>query len=327
MKRSLRHLILLSLVGVTAFLVISACGSNTQVSNQTAPEQLSDNCRIVKHAMGETCIPRNPQRVITLRPDHLANSFALGIEPIASAFVGGFPYPQDIENEVGNIESVGDISTPSLEKILQLKPDLIIANSWIEDIYENLSRIAPTVAIDLPFPPPSWKEQLATLAEVLNKEDVSQQLMDDYWQRIDNIEQALGPQREQLEVSVANSSSEYGIWAYGENHFPGEVLNDIGLQRPVAQRGDYFYIDNISKEQLSDIDGDVLFFISWGREQDAETHKELREDPLWQKLNAVQNDQVYFVGGYWHDSGSILAINAILDDIEKYLVDTPLPDA
>ena len=322
-KRSLRHLTLFFFLGVIAFLVVSACGRNIKVGNQAVTESLPEDCRVVQHAMGETCIPHNPQRIITLRPDHLANSLALGIEPIASGFVAGFPFPKDILNKVGNVDSIGDFSAPNLEKILQLKPDLIVANSRSEDIYEELLRIAPTVAIDLPFPPPSWKEQLATLAEVLNKEDVNQQLMDDYWQRIDNIQQALGSQREELEVSVANSSSEYGIWAYGENHFPGEVLNDIGLQRPPAQRGEHFYIENISKEKLSEIDGDVLFFVSWGREQDAETHIKLREDPLWQKLNVVQNDRVYFVGGYWHDSGSILAINEILDDIENYLINSP----
>ena len=313
-------------LGLITCAIACAGGKDIENSITTDSSLSADNCRVVQHMMGEICIPQNPQRVITLRPDHLANSLALGIEPIASAFVGGFPYPQDIENKIGEIDSVGDISTPNLEKILQLKPGLIIASSRIEGIYENLSRIAPTVVIDMPFPPPSWKEQLATLAEILNKEDVSQQLMNDYWQRINNIQQALGPQREDLEISVANSSSDFGIWAYGEKHFPGEVLNDIGLQRPSAQRGDFFYIENISKEKLSDIDGDALFFVSWGREQDAETHKKLQEDPLWQKLNVVQDDRVYFVGGYWHDSGSILAINEILNDIEKYLVNSPLPD-
>ena len=322
MRLSLRRSTYLLFLGVLTFVVVSACSSNSE-RNARNLNQPTEDCRVVQHTMGETCIPRDPQRVITLRPDHLANSLALGIEPIASGFVAGFPFPKDIQNEVGNVESIGDLSTPNLEKILQLKPDLIIANSRLEDIYEKLSHIAPTVAIDMPYPPLPWKEQLTNLAEVLNKENVGQQLMDDYWQRIDNIKQALGPQREQLEISVANSSSEYGIWAYGENHFVGEVLNDLGLQRPPAQRGDYFYVENISREKLSDIDGDALFFISWGREQDTDTHKKLQEDPLWQKLNVVQNDRVYFVGGYWHDSGSILAINEILDDLEKYLIDSP----
>ena len=241
MKLSLHRLICLLLLGAVTFTSIAACSRNIETTIAKDIDQHLTNCRAVQHAMGETCIPQNPQRVITLRPDHLANSLALGIEPIASAFVEGFPFPQDIQNKVGNVASVGDISRPNLEKMLGLKPDLIIASSRLEGIYNDLSHIAPTVVIDMPYPPPSWKEQLVTLAKLLDKEDTSQRLMNDYWQRVKSIKQALGPQREQLEVSVANSSSEYGIWAYGEKHFPGEVLNDIGLQRPSAQRGDFIY--------------------------------------------------------------------------------------
>jgi iron complex transport system substrate-binding protein len=55
----------------------------------------------------------------------------------------------------------------------------------------------------------------------------------------------LGGRRKNLEISIANTSSEYGIWSYGEKHFSGTVLKDVGLQRPKSQRGDFFYIENI----------------------------------------------------------------------------------
>ena len=156
MKLSLKRLLCLILLSFMAFIAVSACGRDLHSSNPASREQLTKDCRVVQHMMGEACIPESLHHVITLRPDHFANSFALGIEPIASVFAEGFPFPEDIKNEVGNIESVGGYSTPNLEKILQLKPDLIISNSRLEGIYEDLSRIAPTVVIDLPYPPPSW---------------------------------------------------------------------------------------------------------------------------------------------------------------------------
>ena len=100
------------------------------------------------------------------------------------------------------------------------------------------------------------------------------------------------------------------------------VQKDMELQRPSVQKGDFFYLDNISEEKLSDIDGDVLFLTSWGREEDREIGQKLRQKPLWQKLSAVREKQVYFVGQYWHNATNILAINAILDDLEKYLLNS-----
>jgi iron complex transport system substrate-binding protein len=194
-------------------------------------------------------------------------------------------------------------------------------------IYKQLSYIAPTVVLNVPSPPLPWKEQLEELARILGKEKASKQLIDQYWQRVEKIKQALDigaasskeNRRKMIEVSIANTASEYGIWAYGERHYSGPVLKDIGLQRPESQRGDFFYIENISKENISDIDGDVLFFVSWEREDDKKTLEKLKQSPLWAQLKVFQRNQVYLVGAHWHYS-DIFAINAILDDLEKYLV-------
>jgi iron complex transport system substrate-binding protein len=198
-----------------------------------------------------------------------------------------------------------------------------VSNSNLKGIYKQLSHIAPTVVLNLPFPSPSWQEQLEELAQVLGKEDVSQQLISNYWRRIEKLKQALGERRYQIKVSIANKNAEYGIWAYGEKHFSGTVLSDIGLQRPLTQRGNFFYIDNISKEKILDIDGDVLFFVSMGRKDDKKTLDKLKQNPLWRQLKVVQQNQVYFVDGYWHDAGDIFAINAILNDLDKYLINIP----
>ncbi|RUR82994.1 hypothetical protein PCC6912_23680 [Chlorogloeopsis fritschii PCC 6912] len=48
----------------------------------------------------------------------------------------------------------------------------------------------------------------------------------------------------------------------------------------------------------------------------------LKQSPLWSQLKVVQKNKVYVVGGHWHNQ-DIFAINAILDDLEKYFVNTP----
>ncbi|MDJ0591030.1 MAG: iron-siderophore ABC transporter substrate-binding protein [Pleurocapsa sp. MO_226.B13] len=304
--------------GIFTAMLVVACSSTNDVSSS----RQSDDCRVIQHTMGKTCIPRNPQRVVTLRTDHLANSLALGVQLIASAFVEGFPVSEVLQDRVDKIETVGDINNPSLEKILLLKPDLIISNSRLESIYPQLSQIAPTVVLDLPFPPSPWKEQFKELAQILDKEETYPQLMAEYWQRIENLKQALGDRSKKLEISIAGTASGAGIWAYGEKHPVGDILNDIGLQRPPIQRGNFYYLENISEEKLSDIDGDILFLTSWGREEDREIGQKLSQKPLWQKLKVVRQKQVYVVGHYWHNAGNILAVNAILDDLEKYLLNS-----
>ncbi|MBF2050499.1 MAG: iron-siderophore ABC transporter substrate-binding protein [Elainella sp. C42_A2020_010] len=330
MKISLRYLCFL-LLGLLAVTLIAACSSTVNHTRVTSQKPQDDGCRVVQHTMGETCIPQNPQRVVALSQETFINGLELGVPSIATVFVPGFPFPEYLQGKVSRVETVGTYDSPNLEKILYLQPDLILADSYYsQNIYNQLSQIAPTIVLNVPFPPPSWKDQLEELARILDKEDVGQQLINNYWQRIEQLQQALGlgaaspkeNRRHTLKVSIANTSSESGIWSYGEKHHSGETLKDIGLQRPESQKGDFFYIENISIERISDIDGDVLFFVSWEREDDKKTLGKLKQSPLWAKLNVVQRDQVHFVGMHWHNS-DILAINAILDDLFKYLVNTP----
>ncbi|MCG9892084.1 MAG: iron-siderophore ABC transporter substrate-binding protein [Thermosynechococcaceae cyanobacterium MS004] len=306
-----------------ALILVASCHSRSSI--QTTYQQPVKDCRIVQHSMGSICIPRNPQRVVTL--DSFENSWALGIRPIASSYVTGFPMPKYLQGKVELVESVGAYNSPNIEKILRLKPDLIIVRSDLEGIYKNLSYIAPTVVLNIPFPPPPWQDTLKELATVLGKEKEGQQLLNQYWQRVEKLQQTLSDSAaspkenflKNLKVSIANTSSEYGVWSYGEKHYSGSILKDIGLQRPKSQRGDFFYVDNISKEKISDIDGDVLLFASWERKDDKKTLDKLKRNPLWSQLEAVQKNKVYLVGAHWHNS-DIFAINAILDDLEKYLV-------
>ncbi|MEM6611551.1 MAG: iron-siderophore ABC transporter substrate-binding protein [Cyanobacteria bacterium P01_C01_bin.72] len=314
--RRFASLIVAGILSVT--LTVACRGTNQNLSSTPTSNQ---DCREVEHVMGKTCIPLDPQRVITLHPNPLANSLALGIQPIAAAFYRGVPVLDIIQETAPQIESVGDLSNPSIEKILLLEPDLIISYSSLENIYPQLSQIAPTVVLNLTFPYPSWKEQLAELAGILDNQSAYQQLMADYRQRIYKLQERLGDRPSDLNISVAGIASGIGVWTYGAKHPLGDILGDLGVSRPAIQQGDYFFYENISEEKLSVLDGDVLFLSTWDRDEDQLSKEKLRQKPLWQKLEVVRKNQVYFVGRYWHNSGHMLSVNAILDDLEHYLLD------
>jgi iron complex transport system substrate-binding protein len=320
MRNAVFRFVCLLLLSIFTSASISAC-SGVSSSDNTHIQQAITDCRTVQHVMGSTCIPRNPQRIVMLREEYWINSLQLGVQAIATVSVPGFPFPKYLQGKVEQLESVGNYSAVNLEKILQLKPDLILAPSELENVYQKLSHIAPTVVLDQSFPFPSWQEKLEEVAYVLDKEEAGKQLINNYWQRVEKLKKILGDRRHKLKVSLANTSSEYGIWSYGEMNAAGKILKDIGLQRPESQRGD-FYTETLSMETLAALDGDVLFFVSWERGDDQKMLEKLKQDPLWAKLNVVQRDRVHLVGRHWHDS-DILAINAILDDLFKYLVNTP----
>ena len=319
MKIHFRRFTSLFLLSIFTFILVSACSGNIE-SNIKNSKQSTEDCRTIQHTMGETCVPADPKRIVALDMDNLGNLLAMVIKPIAanSGWNAVEPFPKHLQNKMDGVENVGSMTQPNLEKILLLKPDLIVTNTPLKPFYSQLSEIAPTVVMQHPE---IWKQKLTELAKVLNKEDTANRLMDDYWQRINKLKKTLGDKRTQIRVSAATVQKDNGIYAYGSKHPSGIVLKDIGVQRPSSQIGDFYYTQKLSPETLPEIDGDVLFFVTWKKQGDKEAFEKLQENPLWNKLKVVQNNRVYVMDSdHWHKDNSILGVNAVIDDLFKYLV-------
>jgi len=329
--RAMKYLLhpVLFLCGILLMAGVSTYYQRDNLS-ATRLNQPVENCRTIQHVLGQACIPTHPERIVTLWSDILGNTLALEVKPVGASHYSieheNSHFPIYLGDKTKDVEYVGSLTQPNLEKILLLKPDLILTNSVVQKnigFYKELSYIAPTVVLD--FPPPSqrsWNKLLQELAFVLDKTEVANNLVNKYRERVDNLKQALGNQSQQLHISVATVSANYGIYAYGENHPVGKVLSDIGFNRPPLLQGDFYYI-NLSEERLTDIDADVIFLLVSSHKRSTELLEQLQQKPIWRHLKAVKQNRVYPVDFLtWHGI-DILSINSVLDDLFKYLVNTP----
>ncbi|TVP56990.1 MAG: ABC transporter substrate-binding protein [Nodularia sp. (in: Bacteria)] len=295
---------------VTVFL-ITAC--HNQVPHTP---KASTDCRMVNTALGETCVPTHPQRVIAL--DLLDNLLSLGIKPVgATVYDGHFRTSLPAEKSVG-IQSVGTLGQPNIESILQLKPDLILTTHWGRLDYKQLSQIAPVVAagdgknID-------WKGWLKTYGAALGKQAEVEAIIDKYYQRVAEFRQQMGERLSQTQVSVIMSWG--GYRTYMNKSFSGQILRDIGLPRPPIQDQDKVNED-ISLELIPRMEGDVIFLAVGGNEPSIV--KSLLNHPLWSQLKAVQEGKVYQVDAdAWIAGYGPVGANVVLDDLFKYLINTP----
>jgi iron complex transport system substrate-binding protein len=321
------HVVLLSLLGTLIVFMVSACNNQTANTLTKFDSSLSTaNCRVIKHAMGENCVPINPQRIVVLGT--LDYALSLGVKPIGSDGIDNKAY---LKEKIAGIENIGAINAPNLEKILALKPDLILGRNFLDGSYSVLSTIAPTILI--PFKHSGdWKNFFMRYAEVLGKTAESEQVMNNYYARLEEFKQLMGNRANQLKVSIVRVYPNQ-VSLYLKDSFCGTIVADAGLSRPSSQNlnakeaktlfGNEIQY-TISREKLQGADGDVIFLWSYGDRnasaQQAQAQKEkLKADPLWSTLNAVQQNQVYEVPEYWYGDGPIAA-NAVIDDLFKYLV-------
>ena len=323
-KRSLLFLIL-------TLIVTIGCHADP-FNTQSETISLKENCRLIEHAMGETCIPQNPQRIVTISDFTLHHTFVLDVNPIGNAFDdwrGKVPtYLIDKKDEIERIEQLGTGEQPDLEKILRLKPDLIISWGWIGEIYPLLSQVAPTVIDSLESSGnDGWREHFNFVAEVLNKQDIAQRAWNRYYQRIKILKNSLGKQYESQKISIMTVAHDFKNHASSKNSFIGSILNDVGLTLSDTQNieGGSGWVQYSSEEFVSFFDGDILFVTITG-DSDRARFEELKSKPLWSKLRAVEQGNVYVVDSLTWQGANLLAADAVIDDLYEYLVNTPSPD-
>ncbi|MBW4558805.1 MAG: iron-siderophore ABC transporter substrate-binding protein [Trichormus sp. ATA11-4-KO1] len=328
MRRSLHQYIGLLIVTV---ILITACQNgffnsqnldNVQWASPNFQRTPSTDCRVIKHILGESCVPTNPQRVLAL--NLLDNVLALGIKPVGTTVWHSGNLLTFLPAEQSqDITSVGLIYQPNIESILKLKPDLILDVYWGQSNYKQLSQIAPVVAagdgksID-------WKAWLKTYGEALGKQREAESMIEKYNRRIEEFRQQIGEKLSKTHVSLVMSRGGLGYRNYMKRSFGGQILNDIGLPRPPLQNKDSVNED-ISLELIPKMAGDVIFLAIGGKDSSNDPSIEkLLNHPLWLQLKAVQEGRVYLVDAdAWIYGQGIVAANVVLDDLFKYLINTP----
>ncbi|MGD1953255.1 MAG: iron-siderophore ABC transporter substrate-binding protein [Leptolyngbyaceae cyanobacterium] len=299
------------LMGISTF-VASAC---TRPAGPNAP---STATKRVNHALGETDVPVGPTRIVVAGYFTVEAMMALGVQPIAApaVIIDNLLHLPPVE---GAIADIGVPNKPNLEKIATLNPDLILTSKLFtrEDTYPLLSQIAPTVVLDADGHA-EWQKLTRLCAETLGKETEAEQLKADYETKLQTFKSQIDAS--QLQVSVASFHPEQ-ITTYGPESFIGTVLDTAGLSRPPNQREGRNA--QISIELLNEIDGDVLFVMKPQSQTELAGEvraalEKIKENPLWNRLKAVQNNQVYNVDAYWFGVG-YLAADRVLDDLARYV--------
>lgn len=300
---------------LVAILTVACHSSNSEIS-------VSENCRMVQHEAGETCIPNNPKRVVVLGVATLGDALALGVKPVGTIlYFNKSNAPPYLEGKLEGIPTVGRGNQPNLETILSLNPDLIIMMNQNQGSYDKLSQIAPTVVDDW-FGYADWKDHFNFVARALGKSEKAEEVWANYEQRIEKLKVALPDNYEEIEVSFIRVCC--GRLATDvKNSFSGQILDDIGFSRPPAQdtetKGGLMFF---SEELITDMDGDVIFVVVDREDKDAEKmFEKLKQNPLWNKLEVVQKGKVYPVNLPTWRGGNPLAADAVTDDLFKYLVE------
>ncbi|WGY45807.1 iron-siderophore ABC transporter substrate-binding protein [Vibrio sp. ABG19] len=278
------------------------------------PAQASTS--VVTHAMGQTRVVSGVNRVITLFQGATDSAVALGIRPVGVVDSWAETPTYDYLREaLQGVQHLGLETQPNLEKIVALKPDLIIgARSRHEKIYPQLQQIAPTVLTDNVY---DFQRTLALTGVATGREAMAQALWQQWQHNVTVFRQQLASRYSDwpLTASVLDIRADH-LRLYLRDSFAGQVLSSIGFRLPAVPNASWG-IKIKSKETLPSADADVFFVIK-DSDQPAVVHNydAWRTHPIWKVLKAPRMNQVYEVNKVsWLLSGGILGANLMLDQL------------
>jgi iron complex transport system substrate-binding protein len=159
----------------------------------------------VQHAMDEltgTKVPGVAERPMTLTADALGDTLALGVKPVRAALPGG-RVPEYLRRDARGVEVVPPLTELDLAAADALQPDLILGSKEEqEDLYRELSRIAPTVMSE----GDNWKLNLRLHGEALGRTNDAERLLIDWDNRVAKVRAAIRDSGVALALPSAGSA-------------------------------------------------------------------------------------------------------------------------
>ncbi|WP_327101314.1 ABC transporter substrate-binding protein [Nocardia vinacea] len=278
-----------------------------------APDPSNGKTRTVTHAAGTSEVPADPQRIVVLSTSALDAACAVGLwERVVGAVPIDGPRSQPMYLGYGvlKIPAVGSAVQPDLGQIAALHPDLIIGDiSSGPGGFAALQAIAPTVLAD---PGSGWQTEFSTLAAGLGRRNAATTALENYRTEARETGNALAASQSQASVVRFTADRDQ---VQGSNSFAGQVLADVGVQRPTAQRGTSF---DVTGKDLTKVEGDIIYVVFAGETGEAHGKTVLRSD-AWKDLGAATDKRVFAVEDtVWHGDG-LTAARALLADLRGSL--------
>lgn len=266
MKKRIKSLSVIFLA-LIMMVVLGACG-NTSNETSSSKTQNETSATVypytVKDSQGnETVIEKEPKRIISVAPSITEIIYALGK---GDELVGRTDY-DDYPEQVKNVESVGSLTDPNVEKIIALKPDIVIASTHFRDEVEKKLEDLGIKVVVL-YDANNFNgvyDSINTVGQIVNAQDKAKDIVTSMKKKIEDVEEKVKGREIPKVYYVVGFGKDGDFTATGDT-FIGQLINMAGgnniakdatswkysLEKIIANNPDYIVIskNNGMKEQF-----------------------------------------------------------------------------
>lgn len=279
-------------------LVLSACSGTSDKEVEASAKTVGKNeTKVVRDQFGEVTIPTNPQHMLVLDSIYAEYLIEMGVTPQMVIFVPeiepDYRAPYFEEHGVQMIEA--EQYQYNYEQLLTLSPDMIVSAGvgMEQGVYDELSKIAPTVAMDSNS---EMQMAMPKLAAVFDKTEESAKVLAEFDEKAkqaqEKIAHAIGD-KTVLVLRVEHNRYRFmGPKGGSSSVFFYETL---GLNSPEVIKDSTDWFSQFSLEFLPEMNPDYIFLEDRTLKgyDTKESMDNLKESKVWASLNAVKDNHVF----------------------------------
>jgi len=278
--------ILLIIMALT--LTMAGC-KNTGDNN--AQNQKSNESKFpvtIKDSMGrDVTIEKEPLRIVSLSPSNTEIIFALGLGDRVVGVTDYCDYPEEAKSK----EKIGGFSNPSIEKIISLNPDLVLATTMHEKPVKKLEEMKIPVIVLEPKNIDEMLDSLILVGKATGKEDNAKALVESLKNRINSVKEKVASIPDDKKPKVFYELWPSPITTVG----PGTFVNDLIVQaggKNIAGDADKPY-PVYSQEIIVEKNPDIIIFSHHGTS--GQSKEDIMKRPGWESIKAIKNNKVFYV--------------------------------
>ena len=227
-------------------------------------------------------------KIVSLSPAMTENIFALGAAQDLVGVTTFCNYPE----EAKKIYKIGDFSNPSLERIVGLKPDLVIVNLPEQmRIKRQLEKLKINIFISSPRTLDDIYNEIIEIGRIVKKQQAADSLVNYMKMHINRVDKPVLPVPKRIEGNAVEESSKKRVYielsprplvTIGAPSFLNELLEMAGAENIFADLGKDYPV--VPQEEVIKRNPDIIIVL----------HPVSIKDRMgWQTVTAIKNNKVY----------------------------------
>ncbi len=286
--------IAITVIALIAILSVSSVYAIYTLQNKTP--QTQGTISITDSEGYTTNLTAVPNRIISIAPSITPILYEIGVgdKVVGLTDYDDSPYNFTAWFAAGNMTSVGGFSTPKLETIVTLKPDIIFTTDINDAMLPNMRNIGLNVVVVGPKSIDDIYQTIKLIGKATGAEDNATKLVNTLTDKINSVVTTINAANIEKKPTVY-----YEVWASNAGYMT--IGSEAWMNDVISKAGGINLFGNVTQEYpntssevlIADNPDVILLPTDMGGAPSYGSLADVKARPGWSNINAVKNNRIY----------------------------------